>query len=745
MSPRRANLNELGRWVKTLWITMSAVFLASIGVGAYVVITDQSLPTVIETPRAEAQSSAASSGEGSLQNKIVVLQPLESEGEALSGYRKLSLESSLFIPGNTISADTVTVYYVNVTPTGTFSGSYAKTLTPEDRADTPGGEDTIPNRVTVPFDTTILPNGLVNMKVCPGTATDSNCSDLRRYTIGNTITITTPTTGELFSNELPYALSYSGEAAFNISIFNAAGTTPVFLRSFITSQASTSTSGRHPITDLPDGQYLLRVEFLHLWNSAGLNLERLASAVAMFGVNRTTVAPAPTPTTNTNSSTNTNTSIGGPDAETPSDDQQASATTPPPPLINFPADAQRYRDVSTIRGSLPTGNEVGLWLRRLTTNPNSTAGSYTTIMKTQTTSEPTFDRPIGSSLVPGFYELIAVAMQNGVASPERRITFSVELPTIRIVTENPTISGVGTLEAGNDGPIKFLEFIATQGTTQSSLPITLGRATRVAGRESPWTLRFDSKNLKDGAYALSAVAEALDGTRVSTHNTQAIRLTVKNELPGDPPTPAAPPTTPTPTPTPDPIAPVSTDPAPPAIVIVPTIPNSTTNQVTELTKIDDPRSTSVAPSPRLRIDAVTNLTVEGQPDAALKLTGIGPPNAVVTIFIYSDPIIVTTRTDANGNWSYTLDRGLSDGSHEVYVTVTDETGKIQETSNPLGFFVAEARAVTEDQFRVHQDALQSGGDSYLSFYVIIAGLLVALTVVIFLLIRLNRRHGALSS
>mgnify|MGYP001591408897 FL=1 len=78
----------------------------------------------------------------------------------------------------------------------------------------------------------------------------------------------------------------------------------------------------------------------------------------------------------------------------------------------------------------------------------------------------------------------------------------------------------------------------------------------------------------------------------------------------------------------------------------------------------------------------------------LRLSGKGLPNSFITIYIYSDlPIILTIKTDSNGNWSYVLDKQLADGQHEVYVVVTDNTGKITAKSEPL-FFVKTAEAIT---------------------------------------------------
>ena len=78
----------------------------------------------------------------------------------------------------------------------------------------------------------------------------------------------------------------------------------------------------------------------------------------------------------------------------------------------------------------------------------------------------------------------------------------------------------------------------------------------------------------------------------------------------------------------------------------------------------------------------------------LQLTGKGLPNSFVTIYIFSsDPIVLTVKTDSDGNWTYELDKELADGQHEAYVAVTDNTGKITARSEPLPF-VKTAQAVT---------------------------------------------------
>lgn len=84
----------------------------------------------------------------------------------------------------------------------------------------------------------------------------------------------------------------------------------------------------------------------------------------------------------------------------------------------------------------------------------------------------------------------------------------------------------------------------------------------------------------------------------------------------------------------------------------------------------------------------------GEGKKVLKVSGKGPGNSFVTVYIYSgQPIIVTVKTDSNGDWTYTIDKELAEGNHEVYVAVTNNSGAIKAKSEPLPF-VKTAQAVT---------------------------------------------------
>lgn len=91
------------------------------------------------------------------------------------------------------------------------------------------------------------------------------------------------------------------------------------------------------------------------------------------------------------------------------------------------------------------------------------------------------------------------------------------------------------------------------------------------------------------------------------------------------------------------------------------------------------------------------LTDLGEGKKGLKVSGKGPANSYVTVYIYSgNPIIVTVKTDSNGDWTYTIDKELEEGNHEVYVAVTNNSGAIQAKSKPLPF-IKTAQAVTVAQ------------------------------------------------
>lgn len=119
------------------------------------------------------------------------------------------------------------------------------------------------------------------------------------------------------------------------------------------------------------------------------------------------------------------------------------------------------------------------------------------------------------------------------------------------------------------------------------------------------------------------------------------------------------------------------------------------------------------------------VSTEGKPVAKeLTLKGKALPNSFVTLYIFSEPIVVTVRTDASGEWSYTLDKELPDGDHHVVSAITDGGGRILAKSEPLPF-VKVAQAVTVGNVElalpsVNQEPGFFSGTSLYAFIMVIA-------------------------
>ena len=101
----------------------------------------------------------------------------------------------------------------------------------------------------------------------------------------------------------------------------------------------------------------------------------------------------------------------------------------------------------------------------------------------------------------------------------------------------------------------------------------------------------------------------------------------------------------------------------------------------------DPRKVKPKQADIYKVERVEVITLPTG-EKGLKFQGKGLPNSFVTIYIYSYPIVMITKTDGNGNWSIVLDRALPDGRHEVYTTVTNNHGEITARSDAFLFFKA---------------------------------------------------------
>ncbi len=78
-----------------------------------------------------------------------------------------------------------------------------------------------------------------------------------------------------------------------------------------------------------------------------------------------------------------------------------------------------------------------------------------------------------------------------------------------------------------------------------------------------------------------------------------------------------------------------------------------------------------------------------------EIKGRALPNSFVSIYIFSTPTVVTIKTDPDGYFVYTFEKELDDGEHEVYATMTNNSGAIMAQSKPFTFVkTAEAFTIT---------------------------------------------------
>ncbi len=75
---------------------------------------------------------------------------------------------------------------------------------------------------------------------------------------------------------------------------------------------------------------------------------------------------------------------------------------------------------------------------------------------------------------------------------------------------------------------------------------------------------------------------------------------------------------------------------------------------------------------------------------ALTFKGVSEPNAVLLLFVYSEPLVLTTTADSEGRWSYTLEDPLEPGQHEIFVAV-EKDGNIMRSEGKV-FAIAEQPA-----------------------------------------------------
>lgn len=102
------------------------------------------------------------------------------------------------------------------------------------------------------------------------------------------------------------------------------------------------------------------------------------------------------------------------------------------------------------------------------------------------------------------------------------------------------------------------------------------------------------------------------------------------------------------------------------------------------------------------------------------------PNTLVTLYIFSNPIIVTLKSDAKGNWNYEREKRIETGKHSAFATIYDDG--VTRRSDVTSFFVAKN---SKGNLVLKQTAFDN-----LLFYGLIIGTVIAFSIVILIMYRI---------
>lgn len=116
------------------------------------------------------------------------------------------------------------------------------------------------------------------------------------------------------------------------------------------------------------------------------------------------------------------------------------------------------------------------------------------------------------------------------------------------------------------------------------------------------------------------------------------------------------------------------------------------------------------------------------------------PNSFITLYIYSTPIIVTVKTDSNGEWQYVLDKELENGEHTIYTATVNNSGNIIAKSSPYLFTKTAEAATLKDIPLVDNSSQKPGlleGDN---LYIIFVSFVLIIIITLILIGTTNKKE-----
>ena len=132
----------------------------------------------------------------------------------------------------------------------------------------------------------------------------------------------------------------------------------------------------------------------------------------------------------------------------------------------------------------------------------------------------------------------------------------------------------------------------------------------------------------------------------------------------------------------------------------------------------------------------------------LRLSGTAAPNSTVVVYLFSEPLVLTTTADDNGEWVYELEDPLEPGDHTIYAVVDKGDGVFEKT-DPFSFVIgtAEASAENPSGLSLALDERQTPQESSISTLLYVgssAAMLAVISVIAFVVYKKSRhRHDAI--
>ena len=143
-------------------------------------------------------------------------------------------------------------------------------------------------------------------------------------------------------------------------------------------------------------------------------------------------------------------------------------------------------------------------------------------------------------------------------------------------------------------------------------------------------------------------------------------------------------------------------------------------------------------SSRMKIEKVEIVDLPKR-EKGLKISGVAIPNSFITLYIFSTPLVAMVKVNSQGYFEYILDKPLADGSHIIYIALTNNRGEIEEKSVPFLFSKMGGKIVriSELEAKVPQGPLERLGKSFL---ILVASLILfSLSLAFFILGILTKR------